>query len=53
MFLLLILWYCMDDWLARATNTPWVGDVPWFVVIITIIILSALFPRTITIRRTS
>lgn len=53
MFVALILWYCMDDWLARATNTPWVGDVPWFVVIAAIIILSIIFPRTVTVSRSS
>lgn len=53
MFLLLILWYCCDDWLARATNTPWVGDVPWFVVLIAIVALSVIFPRSVIVQRSS
>lgn len=36
-------WYCFDDWLAGVTNTPWVGDVPWIVVLLSHFILPVLF----------
>lgn len=25
------LWWCLDDWLAAVTQTPWVGRVPIWV----------------------
>lgn len=33
-YVLLLFWYTYDDWLAAVTNTPWLGEVNfwiWFV----------------------
>lgn len=42
MFLLVILWYCIDDYLAHATGNPELGQVPIWVAIIVGLILGGL-----------
>lgn len=43
MFSLLVLfWYCYDDWLARATETPQVGEIPYLLWLIVLIIINSL-----------
>jgi len=32
--MILFFWYCFDDWLAHATETPWLGQVPPLVVVV-------------------
>jgi hypothetical protein len=27
--ILLLVWYCIDDWLAQLTRTPALGDLRW------------------------
>lgn len=42
MFLLVILWYCVDDYLARATGNPELGNVPLWVAIVVGLMLAGL-----------
>lgn len=43
----LFLFYCFDDWLARVTETPWLGNVPWVVVLFAAVVMSYLNYRQI------
>ena len=36
-------WYCFDDWIASITHTPWVGHVPWWVVLVLHLVLMPFF----------
>lgn len=33
MMLFLFFWYCCDDYFAAQLNQPWVGEIPWWVVL--------------------
>lgn len=50
MFLLLILWYCIDDHVAAYSNTPWLGTIPWYMIVVPAIMLSIVFRPTVVVR---
>ena len=40
--MLLILFYCVDDWLAVALDNPAIGQVPYLVSFVLVLILSGI-----------
>ena len=43
--LFLFFYYCFDDWLASVTETPWLGEIPWWVTLCVALVLTPLFGK--------
>lgn len=31
---MLFFWYCFDEWVAQTSGQPWLGHVPWIVIVL-------------------